>query len=108
VNCALSTFLPKYLYSKTGDIQREYVHDPCLQLLLISLHFLNYNSVLSNLYNASEYLHVIHDTDIWLSILYAHLNDLHYVNYSYTLTWSKGKKFIETKSSRNKLRGFNL
>jgi len=96
-NCDLSISLPKHLYSMRGDIQHGYEHDLYSQHLLKSSHSLNYKSELANHDNVFEHRLVIHDTDIWLSKQYAHLNNLYYVNYSYILTWSKNIQFIETK-----------
>ncbi len=107
-NCDLSISLPKYLYSKMEGIQREYEHGLYSQHPSKSSHFLNCTLELSSLDNVSEHRLAKHDNDISLSKQYAHLNDLHYVNCSYFLTWCKDNKFIETKSNRNKLRGFNL
>ena len=96
-SCGLSISSPSYLYSETEDILYEYAHAPCLQLLSKSLHFLSYMFELSNRGNVFVHRLTKHDNGIWLSKLYEHLIDLYYVNYSYIPTWSKDKKFIETK-----------
>ena len=96
-NYDLSISLPKHLYSGMEGIQHGYEHDLCSQRLLKSSHSLNYKSELANRDNASEHRLAIHDTDIWLSKQYVHLNNLYYESCSCILTWSKNKKFIETK-----------
>jgi hypothetical protein len=96
-NCDLSTSLPKRLCSRREDTQHEYEHGLCSQHLLKYSHSLNYKSELANHDSVSAHHLAKHDTDIWLSKQYVHLNDLYYVNYSCILTWSENIKFIETK-----------
>jgi len=103
-NYDLLTFLPTYSHLTKEDVQREYEHDPCLQHLLISLHFRYCKLKLKYPYNVFEYRHAIHDNDISLSIQYEHLNDLHYATASYIQTYCKDTKI---KVTAIKLQGFN-
>jgi hypothetical protein len=82
-NCGLSTALPNYSHSKKGDIQCEGERDLYSQRLAKWLHFPNYKSELSSLYNGLEHHQQAHDNDISLSKPNGHTNDLHYENYTY-------------------------
>ena len=101
-----SISLLKYLYSMTVDIQCEYVHDPCLQLLSISQHSHYYIFELSNHVSFVEHLPLKHDNDILSPILYEPLTDLHYGWSVYNLPYCKSINFIETESTCNEIAGF--
>lgn len=105
--CGPLISLPNHLYSWMVDTLHAYVYDPYLRLLLIFEHFLNYIFGSANPYILTGYLLLKHDNDIWLPKLYEHSFYLQYVNSCDSLPYRKTNNFIETKSSRNKLRGFN-
>lgn len=104
----LSSFSQDYSYSMTDGTQRVYAHDPCLQPLLIREHFPNCISVSTNPVIGVGHPPSKRDIDILSPIPYAHLNCLQYENSCDTLPYCKAINFTETKSSHNKLRGFNL
>jgi len=64
VNCVLSTSLLIHLYSMREDIQYEYEHDICSQLLFKYSHPLNYKFESANRDNVFAHRLVIHDNDI--------------------------------------------
>ena len=106
-NCDLSIALLNCSHSKTEDTLHEDERDLYSLRLSESLHSQNRKLELSNLYSGTEYHLSAHDNDISLSIPSERLSGLHYESYDDTLSQCKDTKFIETKSSRNKLRGFN-
>lgn len=94
-----------HLYSKMEDILHEYAHDLYLQHLLIFSHSHCCKFELLSHDSGIEYHPLKHDNDIWLSKQYEHSSYLQYENYFY-FPYNKYRKFIETKSSRNKIAGF--
>ena len=102
------TFLQEYLCSMTVDIQRAYEYDLCSQHLSISERPLYHKSALKYLCNEPSNPLAKHDNDTSLPIQYDNSNYSQNVSSSYTLTFRKFKKFIETKVTAMKLQGFNL
>lgn len=107
VRCGLLISSPSHLYSMTEDIRHAYVHDPCLLHLSLFERSLNYKFESINHDIFAGHSLSIHDNDTWLPIQYVHSSCLQYVSSFDNLPYCKTNNFIETKSSRNKLRGFN-
>lgn len=107
VMSAPSSFLPNYSYLWMEDTLHGCVHDPCSRPPSTRGHFPNYIFESTNPDIFAGHLLSKHDNDILLPKLYAHLICLPYANSFDNLPYCKTNNFIETKSSRNKLRGLN-
>ena len=92
-----STSLQDHSHLWMEDIQYAYVHDPYLQLPLVSEHSQHYRSVQPNHDIVPEHLPLIRDNDTLSPTLSEHLTDLQNENCAYILPCCKSKKFIETK-----------
>ena len=102
-----SSFLSVHLHSSKVGTQYECVHDPYLPLLSIFEYSLHCISEQAGHDNGTEHLLSKHGNDIWSPIQHAPLIDLLNESLFCILTFSKSKKFIETKVAAIKLQGFN-
>ena len=108
VTSDLSSFSPNYSYLRMEDTQHGCEHDHCSRPLSKRGRFPNYIFGSTNPDIFAGHLLSKHDSDILLPKLYAHLICLLYANSFDNIPYCKTNNFIETKSSRNKLRGLNL